>query len=242
MYSEGRPTEETKRAYGGMEERGERAREEVQARAFEYEENLSVIRETLYSGMSSLSLLCLSNIRSADQPPLCDIAFADAIVDTPSILELLARGTDYAPRAFFASTCLAILEVALSRVGTDGVRVVQMGRGAPKVIGINETPGQSKSLPQTGSFTLNLILVDSVDSSPSAIPRQADRALSSLTSTLSSRRRIRDSRSFLGNHDHFLYSTDSEASRSFSERGIDRGTRKGGYERGSRIENARKCD
>jgi len=185
MYSEGRPTEETKRAYGGMEERGERAREEVQARAFEYEENLSVIRET------------------------------------PSILELLARGTDYAPRAFFASTCLAILEVALSRVGTDGVRVVQMGRGAPKVIGINETPGQSKSLPQTGSFTLNLILVDSVDSSPSAIPRQADRALSSLTSTLSSRRRIRDSRSFLGNHDHFLYSTDSEASRSFSERGID---------------------
>jgi len=61
MYSEGRPTEETKRAYGGMEERGERAREEVQARAFEYEENLSVIRETLYSGeFCELSLRSLS--------------------------------------------------------------------------------------------------------------------------------------------------------------------------------------
>lgn len=57
MYSEGQPTEETKRAYaqfnvderrdsgmGAMNGQGEAMR------AFEHEENLSVIRETLYSG------------------------------------------------------------------------------------------------------------------------------------------------------------------------------------------------
>lgn len=68
------------------------------------------------------------------------LAFADAIVDTPSILQQLSQGPAYAAKAFFASTCLAILEVALTRVGEGGVRVVQMGRGAPKIIGISETP------------------------------------------------------------------------------------------------------
>ncbi|GAA6062057.1 hypothetical protein JCM10212_005042 [Sporobolomyces blumeae] len=126
MYSEGRPTEETKRAYArfssndladGSGRRGRSSMEETGAvRIVEQEENLNVIRETLYS------------------------AFADAIVETPAILEQLSRGTDWAPRAFFASTCLAILEVALSRVDTHGVRVVDMGRRAPKVIGIAETP------------------------------------------------------------------------------------------------------
>ncbi|GAA5875301.1 hypothetical protein JCM16303_000576 [Sporobolomyces ruberrimus] len=123
MYSEGQPTEETKRAYaqfdvderrdsgmGAMNGQGEAMR------AFEHEENLSVIRETLYS------------------------AFADAIVDTPSILQQLSQGPAYTAKAFFASTCLAILEVSLTRVGAEGVRVVQMGRGAPKIIGIAETP------------------------------------------------------------------------------------------------------
>jgi hypothetical protein len=69
------------------------------------------------------------------------LAFADAIVDTPSILQQLSQGPAYTAKAFFASTCLAILEVSLTRVGAEGVRVVQMGRGAPKIIGIAETPG-----------------------------------------------------------------------------------------------------
>ncbi|GAA5983465.1 hypothetical protein JCM5350_007661 [Sporobolomyces pararoseus] len=137
MYSEGKPTEETKRAYGAFEDEGRRyegarigeqfGRASTseggrdQMRAFEHEENLSVIRETLYS------------------------AFADAIVDTPSILQQLSQGPAYAAKAFFASTCLAILEVALTRVGEDGVRVVQLGRGAPKIIGISETPPYLRS-------------------------------------------------------------------------------------------------
>jgi len=66
MYSEGKPTQETKRAYVALEEEGRRyegARQgesigrgrdygggEGQMRALEHEENLSVIRQTLYSG------------------------------------------------------------------------------------------------------------------------------------------------------------------------------------------------
>ncbi|GAA5855800.1 hypothetical protein JCM3766R1_004059 [Sporobolomyces carnicolor] len=126
MYSEGRPTSDTKRAYSSIEDEerrylaagrgaGMRTTNVVESTVTgEQESNLSVIRETLYS------------------------AFADAIVDTPSILGQLARGL--AAQAFFASTCLAIVEVALTRVEQDGVRVVQMGRGVPKVVGVDETP------------------------------------------------------------------------------------------------------
>lgn len=73
MYSEGKPTEETKRAYGAFEDEGRRyegarigeqfGRASTseggrdQMRAFEYEENLSVIRETLYSGERYIPLL-----------------------------------------------------------------------------------------------------------------------------------------------------------------------------------------
>ncbi|GAA5903806.1 uncharacterized protein JCM6883_001991 [Sporobolomyces salmoneus] len=124
LYSQGKPTADTKRSYGALagEERrysaarlGERMPPPTrEANASEHEENLSVIRETLYS------------------------AFADAIVETPSILEQLSKG--FTAKAFFASTCLAILEVALTRVEESGVRVVQMGRGVPSLIGINETP------------------------------------------------------------------------------------------------------
>lgn len=79
-------------------------------------DNLAVIRETLYS------------------------ALADCIVSTPSIGTLISRGPEWASRAFFASTCLAILEVCLTRVDRNGVRVVHLGRNSPKVIGLNETP------------------------------------------------------------------------------------------------------
>ncbi|ORY61918.1 hypothetical protein BCR35DRAFT_309002 [Leucosporidium creatinivorum] len=79
-------------------------------------ENLSIIRETLYS------------------------ALADILVSTPSVLGLLGRGLEWASRAYFASTCLAILEVALTRVDSDGVRVVNMGGSSPRVIGPRETP------------------------------------------------------------------------------------------------------
>ncbi|GAA5958680.1 hypothetical protein JCM21900_001552 [Sporobolomyces salmonicolor] len=117
LYSEGRPTEETKRAYGieaGAE--GSPAANVQAALPSQYDENLSVIRETLYS------------------------AFADAIVETPEILQQLSRGAEWASRAFFASTCLAILEVALTRMDEGGVRTVNLGRGSPRVIGIRETP------------------------------------------------------------------------------------------------------
>ncbi|GAA6012410.1 hypothetical protein JCM11491_004324 [Sporobolomyces phaffii] len=121
MYSAGRPTEDTKRAYADMDAidfrhvAGRNSGNGVPGTA-QQDENLNVIRETLYS------------------------AFADAIVDTPSILEQLSRGPAFTAQAFFASTCLAILEVALTRLGRDGVRVVEMGRGAPTIIGISETP------------------------------------------------------------------------------------------------------
>ncbi|KAL8286153.1 hypothetical protein RQP46_004641 [Phenoliferia psychrophenolica] len=79
-------------------------------------DNLAVIRETLYSGL------------------------ADVIVETPSILTLMSRGPEWASRAFFASTALAILEIALTRVDHSGVRVVHMGRSTPRTIGPHETP------------------------------------------------------------------------------------------------------
>lgn len=40
---------------------------------------------------------------------------------------------------------MAILEVALTRVNAEGVRVVNMGGGAPKVIGVRETPRKTLS-------------------------------------------------------------------------------------------------
>ncbi|BGP53882.1 hypothetical protein JCM8202_006075 [Rhodotorula sphaerocarpa] len=79
-------------------------------------EHLAVIRETLYG------------------------ALADVLVTTPSILRMLAQGPEWTAKAFFASTCLAILEVALVRVTAEGVRAVNLGRGSPRVIGIRETP------------------------------------------------------------------------------------------------------
>ncbi|GAA5830303.1 hypothetical protein JCM11251_001299 [Rhodosporidiobolus azoricus] len=120
MYSEGAPTEETKRAHQHLLAHGEeqeRPEQNVEAALpIEQQENLQIIRETLYS------------------------ALADAIVETPSILAQFSRGPEWASKAFFASTCLAILEVALSRMDRRGVRVVDTGRGAPKVIGAGETP------------------------------------------------------------------------------------------------------
>ncbi|GAA5885431.1 hypothetical protein JCM6882_009618 [Rhodosporidiobolus microsporus] len=119
MYSEGAPTEETKRAHEHLlaAEGADRPEANVEAALpIEQQENLRIIRETLYS------------------------ALADAIVETPSILEQLSRGPEWASKAFFASTCLAILEVALSRMDRRGVRVVDTGRSAPKFIGAGETP------------------------------------------------------------------------------------------------------
>ncbi|GAA6009063.1 hypothetical protein JCM10207_004081 [Rhodosporidiobolus poonsookiae] len=119
LYSDGQPTEETKRAYehltgGGAED--EAARNVEAALPIQQQEHLGLIRETLYS------------------------ALADALVETPAILEQLQRGPEWAAKAFFASTCLAILEVALTRLDEHGVRAVNMGRGSPKVIGAGETP------------------------------------------------------------------------------------------------------
>ena len=54
-------------------------------------DNLAVIRETLYS------------------------ALADVIVENPFVLALMSRGPEWASRAFFASTSLAILTSASSR-------------------------------------------------------------------------------------------------------------------------------
>lgn len=117
-----------------------RGREEAStSTSIEEGENVAVIRETLYS------------------------ALADCIVETPSILTLLSRGPQWASRAFFASTALAILDgellpllprfdsraaltflllpqVALTRVDRTGVRVVHMGRSTPRVISPHETP------------------------------------------------------------------------------------------------------
>ncbi|KAK4702134.1 hypothetical protein P7C70_g4093, partial [Phenoliferia sp. Uapishka_3] len=84
-------------------------------------DNLAVIRETLYS------------------------ALADCIVESPSILSLLSRGPQWASRAFFTSTSLAILEVALTRVNHMGVRVVHMGRSSPRTIGPQDTPPYLRS-------------------------------------------------------------------------------------------------
>lgn len=62
--------------------------------------------------------------------------------------ELLGRGPSWASRVYFASTCLAILEVALNRVDENGVRVVQMG-ASPRTIGGNETPPYLRTLLNT---------------------------------------------------------------------------------------------
>ncbi|GAA5848542.1 hypothetical protein JCM8547_004545 [Rhodosporidiobolus lusitaniae] len=115
LYSEGEPTAETKAAYQGLAADSPEGNVEA-AVPIAQQENLSLIRETLYS------------------------ALADAIVETPSILEQLSRGPEYAAKAFFSSTCLAILDVALSRMDAQGVHAVNLGRGSPKVIGASETP------------------------------------------------------------------------------------------------------
>ncbi|KAM0755320.1 hypothetical protein T439DRAFT_337849 [Meredithblackwellia eburnea MCA 4105] len=79
-------------------------------------DNLAVIRETLYS------------------------ALADCIVEAPSIVSLARRGPEWASRVFFTSTALSILEIALTRMDHTGVRVVNMGRSTPVVIGPQQTP------------------------------------------------------------------------------------------------------
>lgn len=116
MYSEGQPTEETKRAHQHASADDSPAGNAAAAADVEAFENLAVIRETLYS------------------------ALADVMVETPSILAMLARGREWTSKAFFASTCLAILSVALTRVDADGVRTVRLGRGSPTVIGLHQTP------------------------------------------------------------------------------------------------------
>ncbi|GAA6037128.1 hypothetical protein JCM8097_008750 [Rhodosporidiobolus ruineniae] len=116
MYEAGEPTEETRRAYKDQDGADEPRGNVEAALSMEQQENLRIIRETLYS------------------------ALADAIVETPSILEQLARGPEWASKAFFASTCLAILEVALTRMDRNGVRVVNLGSDSPKYIGGAQTP------------------------------------------------------------------------------------------------------
>ncbi|GEM09641.1 hypothetical protein Rt10032_c08g3658 [Rhodotorula toruloides] len=120
MYSEGEPTEDTKRAYGYIASAGYHNLSEENARVAVAEhqgmENLSLIRETLYS------------------------AFADVLVETPAIRQMLSQGPEWSAKAFFAATCLAIVEVALTRIDRHGVRAVDLGRTSPKVIGLNETP------------------------------------------------------------------------------------------------------
>ncbi|BGP37932.1 hypothetical protein JCM10449v2_001859 [Rhodotorula kratochvilovae] len=116
MYIEGEPTEETKRAHQDLAARDAPETNAGAVSDAEGVENLGIIRETLYS------------------------ALADVMVETPSILAMLARGPEWAPKAFFASTALAILDVALTRIDQHGVRPVHLGRGSPKVIGLHETP------------------------------------------------------------------------------------------------------
>lgn len=138
MYSEGEPTEETKRAYGHIASSGHRDSSEENARVAAVEqqglENLSLIRETLYSG----------GFRPGASRTFADpwkrTALADVLVETPSIRQMLSRGPEWSAKAFFAATCLAIVEVALSRIDRHGVRAVDLGRTSPKVIGLNETP------------------------------------------------------------------------------------------------------
>lgn len=103
-------------------------------------EHLAVIRETLYGG-ASVSSFRIAQLRSRAQITP-STALADVLVTTPSILRMLAQGPEWTAKAFFASTCLAILEVALVRVTAEGVRAVNLGRGSPRVIGIRETPGE----------------------------------------------------------------------------------------------------
>lgn len=67
-------------------------------------------------------------------------ALADVLVKTPSIRQMLSSGPEWSAKAFFAATCLAIVEVALSRIDRHGVRAVDLGRTSTKVIGLKETP------------------------------------------------------------------------------------------------------
>ncbi|GAA5945838.1 hypothetical protein JCM3775_001901 [Rhodotorula graminis] len=113
MYYEGEPTPDTKRAHAHL---AQHDAPEANADAAADGEGLALIRETLYA------------------------ALGDVMVETPAILSMLARGADYAPQAFFASTALAILDVALTRVDEHGVRPVHMGHGSPTRIGLRDTP------------------------------------------------------------------------------------------------------
>ncbi|SCV66983.1 BQ2448_5629 [Microbotryum intermedium] len=79
-------------------------------------ENLKVIRETLYS------------------------ALADCLVSSSSLRSLASRGPEWQSRLFFASSCFAILEVALTRVDEHGVRTVNLGSGRKTVIAAKDTP------------------------------------------------------------------------------------------------------
>ena len=116
MYHEGEPTTDTKRAHQHL---AQHDAPEANAGAAAGAESLALIRETLYA------------------------ALGDVMVETPAILSLLARGADYAPQAFFASTALAILDVALTRVDEHGVRPVHFGHGSPTRIGLGDTPRAS---------------------------------------------------------------------------------------------------
>ncbi|POY76621.1 hypothetical protein BMF94_0211 [Rhodotorula taiwanensis] len=55
-------------------------------------------------------------------------------------LSLMSRGSEFAAKAFFAATCLAILEVALTRATPEGIRPVVLNQASPRVIGVRETP------------------------------------------------------------------------------------------------------
>ncbi|KDE06668.1 hypothetical protein MVLG_03015 [Microbotryum lychnidis-dioicae p1A1 Lamole] len=85
-------------------------------------ENLKVIRETLYS------------------------ALADVLVSSTSLRSLASRGPEWQSRLFFASSCLAILEVALTRVDDEGVRTVNLGSGRRSVIEASDTPPHLRPL------------------------------------------------------------------------------------------------
>ena len=171
MYFEGAPTSETKRAHEQLAFHGATEGNEDAAAQAQGIENLSLIRETLYA------------------------ALGDVMVETPSILGMLARGADWAPQAFFASTALAILDVALRRVDDNGVRPVHFGHGSPRYIGLGDTPRASFLFLLVRPTQSDIELTRSVLATP---PRRPRRTFASESRPAGGGRRAGSSRSDRG--------------------------------------------
>ncbi|PWN92949.1 hypothetical protein FA10DRAFT_263677 [Acaromyces ingoldii] len=90
------------------------------------EDTLSLIRETLFA------------------------ALGDSIATNPSLRDVMRRGPTWASRAYYASLCLAILDVALTRVATHAaeveVRTVQLNDHAVEPIRRSSCPANLVSL------------------------------------------------------------------------------------------------